>query len=345
MDSSGTPRKFAWSVIGHEEALRLLQRLLFSPSHHAFLFLGPTHVGKTTVAQMVTKTLLCQADARSASPPYPCWSCPACTASPAQQESSLTVIRRPEGKNVIPLERIRALQGSLHLRSFAQHPRIILFLEADLLTEEAANALLKLLEEPPPHTRFLLLAELLDGVPATIRSRCHVVNFPPVPITTIASALAERGVPSHEAETVARLSGGLPGRALEIVQLPAKKETMLKDLKNFLTMLTASPQEARQAINAVFSAKEAAGAARERMLQITDSWRTLLHDALLVQCNLEHLTTSAPLVPDIKTFAQRLPKKTLLAAFHRLSVLEERLRRNANPRLAVEAYLLSFSSP
>ena len=111
---------------------------------------------------------------------------------------------------MIRIDEIRALHRDLHMRPYEAERRVYVIADAHLLNEDAADALLKDLEEPPPYAVIVLVADELGPIPPTIRSRCQLVPFRRLPGRVIRELLAERapGLSENEARALARVSGG-----------------------------------------------------------------------------------------------------------------------------------------
>ena len=135
---------------------------------HAYLFLGASSGSKAAIAEVFAAALLCFAEDK------PCGVCRHCQLMEAQVHPDCIKIA-PDG-NSIRISQVRALIGSAHLSPTEATRKVYMMSDAQSMTEQAANALLKLLEEPPPSAVFLLLAENSD-LPGTIISRCQVIRF------------------------------------------------------------------------------------------------------------------------------------------------------------------------
>ncbi|MER3408848.1 MAG: hypothetical protein C4306_01810 [Thermoleophilia bacterium] len=146
------------AIIEQEQAKRLLQASLREGPAHAYLFFGPAGVGKRTTALAFAGELL-------GDPERAC----------REAHPDLYVVK-PYGDQ-IRIDEIRALRRDLHLRPFQAERRVYLLVSAQRLNREAADALLKDLEEPPSYAVFVLLAEEIASLPETIRSRCQLVPF------------------------------------------------------------------------------------------------------------------------------------------------------------------------
>jgi DNA polymerase-3 subunit delta' len=159
-------------VIGHEEVwAKLLRQLEAARLPHAMAFAGPAGIGKKRVAWALAQALVCERSER------PCGECPPCRRVEAQQSESVLFLE-PE-KGVIKLEATHAILQFLTLQRIGR-ARVIIIDSAQVMNPQATNALLKVLEEPPPETYFILTVSELSQLLPTLRSRLQVLRFSPL---------------------------------------------------------------------------------------------------------------------------------------------------------------------
>jgi len=204
------------SVRGQERALALLRQYLASgATPHGLLFAGEEGVGKEKAARAFVAALLCRAPGEDGA----CGHCPDCRLlASGAHPNFLRIV--PE-THFLKIDEVRALKEELSLKAFSDRPRAAILVPADRMTPQAANALLKTLEEPPAGTHLLLVAHRVSQVMPTIVSRCQRVPFFPLPGETVRGILAglpeATGHSEGEVRLAAALSGGSPGRALAIL--------------------------------------------------------------------------------------------------------------------------------
>ena len=203
-------------VPGQDEAVAFLVRAAARPGH-AYLFAGPEGSGKKLAGAAFAAALLCDRGG--------CGRCRDCRLALEDRHPNLAVLE-PEGRD------IRVGDGSddygtarwLVARAYrtAPEPRRKMFRieQADRLTEEAADVLLKVVEEPPPDTVFLLMSARPHELPETIRSRCQTVVFHPLAEAFVVGTLTAEGVSEGRAMLASRLAGGNVGRARRIARDP-----------------------------------------------------------------------------------------------------------------------------
>ncbi len=192
------PRTFG-EMVGQEHVLRALTHALDSGRlHHAFLFTGTRGVGKTTVARILAKSLNCEQGVSA----DPCGSCSACVAI---DENRFVDLLEVDAASRTKVEDTRDLLDNVPYAPTAGRYKVYLIDEVHMLSTHSFNALLKTLEEPPPHVKFLLATTDPQRLPVTVLSRCLQFNLRRLPVEQIEGQLAR----IVEQETVAAEPGAL----------------------------------------------------------------------------------------------------------------------------------------
>lgn len=182
---------------------------------HALLLHGSEGTGVPQFAGRFATALVCQ---KATSSRWPCGVCQACHLSHAGSHPDLMLVEPDDGKTTIGIAQIRRLIEALGLAPKLAGSQIAIVSPAESLTREAANSLLKTLEEPPGQVVFLLVAHSLTRLPATVRSRCQLIEFP-IPSRNQASQwLAEETGQPADVELALDIAGGAPFRALDMIR-------------------------------------------------------------------------------------------------------------------------------
>jgi DNA polymerase-3 subunit delta' len=221
------------SVRGHDRVVEDLRRgLARGRLPHAFLFVGPEGVGKRLFARTLAQALLCERNTEEAL--EPCGACPSCKQVESGTHPDVLSVAKPEDKHELPIRVIRDLNHDLGLKPMRGGRRIAIVDDADDLSEEAANAFLKTLEEPPPGSVLILIGTAIESQLDTVVSRCRVLRFEPLPERELALVLLESGATedAEEATRLARLGEGSVRRALGLAspELEGFRRALIEEL-------------------------------------------------------------------------------------------------------------------
>ncbi len=209
------------------QAHRLMSALDRLP--HALLLAGPVGLGKNAFAWHLTRRLLCTQPAPEAEP---CGICHSCRLYQAGTHPDVIQIAPEEQGKAILIDQIRALAGFLQLKPHSAPSKVAVISPAEAMNLNAANALLKMLEEPPAGSYLILVGAKLQRLPATIRSRCTRLDFPRPERQAALSWLHSQGETPTDAELLLDLADGAPLRALELKRTDylAQRRQLMDDI-------------------------------------------------------------------------------------------------------------------
>jgi DNA polymerase-3 subunit delta' len=347
-----------WTVVGQDRAVSMLSRALKEDRlSHAYLFVGPPQVGKATAAREFAQALNCQGE------DPPCHECRECHMIGERKHPDVEVVspggvcdepdhrdHAAEGSKDIRICQVRRLERLLSRAPFEGRFRVVIVDPADALNEEAANAFLKTLEEPPASAVIILVTTREEALPSTVRSRCRRVPFAPMPVASLAEAL-ESGwsVPADEARPLACLSGGRLGWALAALEdesvLEARKEAL-----NEIWRLAAAGRDERFA----YAGRLAGQFPRDRqgVLAALDLWRDWWRDVLLVRAGLlEGREDALPPLTNVDALDKLRLEGTkynmadLIRFLVAIGETRRYLQENVNPYLALEVLMLELPAP
>jgi len=201
------------SLKGQDSAVNYLKASLRNNRiSHAYIFSGPDGVGKRLAAINFAKALNCS----SAASGSPCDQCASCKKIDSSKHPDIVTLKTKEEGASIKIEDVRALIKNVYLKPFEAHKKVYIIESAEYMKHEAANAMLKTLEEPPADSIIILLTENIKSLLHTIVSRCQVVKFFPLKLKDVEDILTkEHSLSPEDAHTLSHLSGGRLGEALK----------------------------------------------------------------------------------------------------------------------------------
>jgi DNA polymerase-3 subunit delta' len=239
-------------------------------------------------------------------------------------------------KKNISIEQVREIQSRLHTKPLLDGYQFVYITEAEHISIEAANALLKILEEPGEQTIFILLTTSLARIPATVVSRCQMVQLRPVATETIAKFLRQQKLPRAKADTIARLANGRPGVAQEYLNNSQQYEEYVSSARELLALHRMPMVEQFQALAALGEIS------REQASQRLDQWQVLVRDIALLRHGCPELTVHQNLETELQAIAQHMTDHDVVALFQALQAGHRYLQANVNPRLLFENILITL---
>ena len=338
-------------LIGHAEALGWVRRAIASDRlAHAYLITGPRGVGRRTFAIEIAKTLNCLAPDPEARPDH---TCQACRLIERNIHPDVRVVRRAPERRMIAMraspaspqrdyaDNVEFIQADAQLRPAIGRKKVYLILNAEELAPDAADRLLKTLEEPPSFVHFLLTAVERGAVQPTIVSRCQEIRLRPVPRAELAAALVSGGMDADQAEQLAALAGGRQGWAVAAARDPSVLERERAHGEELLAVLAGSRLQRlvrSRALADRWSAQPEA--VRERLR----SWLSWWRDVRLVQLGLvdrlAHLGSDQRAV--LQSVAAQVPPEQAQAAEAQIQQTLADVDANVNVRLALDLLVLKL---
>jgi DNA polymerase-3 subunit delta' len=246
-------------IYGHEKKIEALRKALTQKRiGHAYLFSGIAAVGKKTLALEFAKALNCEKEDTLHDS---CGECSSCRK--IQRGSHPDIFSVKADGQFIRIDAIREIQEQMKCKPLEAKQRVFIIDEADKMNDQAANALLKILEEPSLSNILILITSRPYSMPPTIISRCQQIRFNPLRFDTVAKFLIDRmEMDSQNALLLASLSGGSVGRAMELnnddvvtyrVELLELLSTTRRDdpfsLINFASFLGQGKKEIKEGLN------------------------------------------------------------------------------------------------
>ncbi len=328
-----------WNILGHEWAVDMLrQHAAHDEIRHAYLFCGPPGLGRRTLALRLAQALNCT---KPLAPGVPCGLCRDCKQIEAMQHPDMNVIQALDGDNqpkeggTLKVDQIREVQRSLSLKPYQAKYRVALFLRFQEANDNAANALLKTLEEAPAHAILLLTADTPEQLLPTIISRCEILRLRSLPIEAVVADLIYRGVDEERARLLAHISGGRPGyarRLVDDVTLLEKRDERLNDLQSLLPAARVEK----------FSYADKLSKDKDAMRQAITIWLSYWRDVMLRVAGAETPLINVDRNMEIEFLAGRMNLSTARRVVSDLENALEKMDRNVNSRLLAEVLLMDW---
>jgi len=355
---------------GNQEAVGRIREMLSRDRFpHAVIIAGPEGAGKYTLAQMIARTLTCLEKPQSDGLPDFCGHCSNCTriaqaddlearfteaveAREAMREadkreariliqthSEVIVVPPDPPQMLIKVGQVRLVIDSVSYKPVEAKHKIVIFTESSFM-KEAANSLLKVLEEPPDYASLILLTTNPGELLATIRSRCVIFTLGALPVKELESALAasRKDVRPAQRQLIARLANGAMGRALNF-----KLDEYIDARGHALTLLrTALAGSDHTELFKVTETYRAGAEGRHKTDQLLRTLFGLLEDLLMLKSGTPELVRNIDIQGELGRMAQQLDFDWITAAAQGLAEVERGMRRNLLRSLSLDAFATSL---
>jgi DNA polymerase-3 subunit delta' len=347
MNKSGVNNK-KWPIIGNEHITDYLDKILENKKlSGSYIFLGPTDLGKTTVARFFAGNILCESGQKGGEPL--CGKCPSCRQINIGGDrengeegfeavhGDLHIVKKDPDKKNISIEQIRDFIRSLGMSSFLNSYKIGIIKNAESLSIEASNALLKTMEEPSGKVIIILIASYLDNIPETIVSRSQVLNFHPVNSADIYDHLLnDHNTGRDSAKSLSHLSLGRPALAKKLFEDKDFYEKYLYQGRVFLNIFEDSINAGFNGIEDMLGKQSAGQEAVKLTLSILECWTGIVRDLTLLHSGNKRFVQHEIFFDNLEKINQRLDYGDLVYLYELLQKGKEKVRSNVNPKLVLE---------
>lgn len=322
--------------LGQERPLRLLVRALASERlAHAYLLRGPEGVGKRTCARAVAAAVFCRETELGG-----CGACAGCRKLRQGLHPDFVHVA-PQG-TAIKIDQVRGVKGALRFAPLEAGRRVVLLERVQTMRVEAANSLLKVLEEPPPDNLFLLTADDNDVLLPTIISRCQVLSFSPLP-RELAARVIRREAPEvtpAEALALAALTEGSPGRALAL-----HVTGLLAFRRRLITQLLDLAHNEAGLTRAVLALAVEAAELKEHLPLLFDLLRLFFRDLLVLRLAGPGHEASSDLASLWPRAREHWSFAALSATLSAIDTASSALAQNVTRTLVCETLLFAIALP
>lgn len=350
-----------WPLVGNENIgdflLRSVKKAGISGS---YIFSGPDDLGKTTAARYFAQVLLC-ASIGKAGAKLPCRTCPACkklSKQPDREEGEkdgkekidlggyhgdLYLIKKDPEKKNIAISEVREFIKRMQMGSFLGNYKVGIIKDADFLSPEAANALLKTLEEPKKKVVIILTVTDMEVLLPTIISRSQVLHFTPVPAGKIQDYLVnELGISRSAAKNYSRLCLGRPALAVKFAKEKDYYNNYLKLAGQFLEIISGNINERLAIVDSIMAKKLAGQAGVKKCENILEIWQGLARDFILNELGHFDLIQNEIKAGEIKSAGARLKPGQAIKFLTAVKTARKYLEANVNPKLVLEELVINL---
>ncbi|HEU65804.1 MAG TPA: DNA polymerase III subunit delta' [Chloroflexi bacterium] len=323
-----------WQVIGQDKILSLLDYSLKTNTvAHAYLLAGPRHVGKGTLACNLAQALNCDG------PGLPCGQCRSCQRIMEGKHADVTLLGL-DSKTEIGIDDIREMQRLANLPPYEGKYKVFIIDDAEYLSTEAANSLLKILEEPPPRVVWLLLAAEEERLLPTIISRCQRLELKPVSSEQVQEVLVKSyNVGADKAKLLARLCHGRLGWALSALANEDILEQRSQRIAKLVPLLNTGLEQRfayAQELASQFGQNRRVGA------EVIETWLEWWRDLMLVKNGCKEAIINVDYEIVLEEQARGLRLGEIQEFLADLCLLQEEISKNVNSRLALEWLMLNL---
>lgn len=280
---------------------------------HAYMFEGPSGIGKNTMARELAKILL-EMEHLSNSPDY--------------------IEIKPDG-NSIKIAQIRKIQSDILVKPYKSY-KIYVFDEAQKMTVEAQNALLKTLEEPPKYAIIILITNNKEALLDTIKSRCEIIKFTPIPLRDISNYLITTGVDEKRASLLANFSRGSMQKSIELSNSEdfyMMREEIQKYVQTFLSGNLIEIMDIQNSIEKY----------KDQIISVLDLMINYFRDIMMAK---ENIDKSMIINLDKLTFIKNMSRKITYSQLSKIiGIIEDtkdKLRSNCNFNISIQVMTLNI---
>lgn len=337
---------FNWPIVGHENIKRFLQKNIMGERlGHGYLFYGPEMVGKMQAARAFSASLFCEnyrATEKKENLTLPCGVCSSCRQFQKNIYPDFYIVEREvsektgKKKSVIAIAQIRELLARVSKRAFSSSFKIVIIPESEALSEEASNCLLKILEEPPPRTIFLLISLTSEALLPTILSRLQTLRFLPVPWKEIYDYLLQKGAERSLALELAKIADGRPTAAMKLLFNKEQYQKLMDERRELLGFFQSGIAELFQLVEKITDKNKDL----DLIIRRLEALEIIVRDVLLTLLSGGDLVVNRFLTDELVEIAKQRPISGWRRYIEKIEEAKAYVRANVSPRLVLENLIL-----
>ena len=322
------------SVIGQEDAVEILQdEIKRDRISHAYLFSAKEGSGKSKLAFEFAKASFCEESAADS-----CGNCLNCRKMDHKNHPDFKIISVLEDKSSISINQIRELKKEIAYKPYDSDHKIYVIEKAEKMTKEAANSLLKTLEEPPSFATIILLVEDSGKLLPTIVSRCQQIKLRNVSRQKIKELLLAEGLNEQRAEIISSTAAGSPGKALKIAKIDnyfEKRQQIYDFLKNIASKNTIEIFKLTKELTSLLKADFPC-------FNLLSDW---YRDIMMIKQDYLDAVINKDYFEELKELAAEMNLQTIVRNLELIAQSEEYIDRNIKEELSLEVLFFKLRQP
>lgn len=321
---------YGYEILHEEIAENLINNIRTQITNQAYIFEGQRGVGAYECARLFAAGLVCK-NLQSA----PCGSCNACIMAKAESHPDIYTLSPIDGKRNISVDQIRSVVTDAYTKPYESEKKVYIIAYGDDMNEQAQNAFLKVLEEPPQYAVFVILAENNESLLPTIRSRCTAIKFNPVSDEKVGEYIRKNYPEGGEkADFLVQYSGGVVGEIEKILNTENFVTLRRESLNILEPLLSQRKLDAYRVAEFLEDNKDDA----DLVLRF---WQGFLRDMLLISSGAKKLVKSTDFIDSLINLSNKSQEEKIVKAMEELLLAEKMRKRYVN--LKALALRLAFS--
>ncbi len=321
---------YGYEILHEDIAENLISNVRNRVANQAYIFQGERGVGAKECAKLFSAALVCKSADTA-----PCGSCNACLMARADSHPDIVTVSPIDGKRNITVDQIRGVVTDAYTKPYESGKKVYIIAYGDDMNEQAQNAFLKVLEEPPEYAVFVILAENNESLLQTIRSRCTTIKFNPVSDAKIREYIKAKFPESIEkTDFLVQYAGGVAGDIEKILNTENFQVLRRQSLDKLEELLSYRMPDS-------YVVAEFLEENKEDVELIFKFWQGFLRDIMLIGQDAKKLVQSTDFIDILINLSNRTDEKTVMVAIDELLLAQKMRKRYVN--LKALSLRLAFS--
>ncbi len=321
---------YGYEILHEDIAENLISNVRKKVTNHSYIFQGERGVGAKECARLFSAALVCKSTDTA-----PCGSCNACLMAKAESHPDIVTVMPQDGKRNITVDQIRGVVTDAYTKPYESEKKVYIIAYGDDMNEQAQNALLKVLEEPPEYAVFVILAENNESLLPTIRSRCTNIKYNPVSDSKIREYIKTKFPESIEkTDFLVQYAGGIAGDIEKILNTENFQVLRRQSLEKMEELLSHRMLDS-------YVVAEFLEENKEDVELIFKFWQGFLRDIMLIGQDAKKLVQSTDFIDTLINLSNRTDEKTVMVAIDELLLAQKMRKRYVN--LKALSLRLAFS--